>query len=666
MRPHDLQTFLEKAEDRLAGIRGSLLLFLQGRMSSAEVMPVCQRLVQFQFEAEGTGLANIGRLAADAAYSIEHAGTCQPGVRDGAVNASLDLISKLEAELLQMPIGSAEFLSEAEDLVESTFDGMIAQREKNAPPVEDFEIDEETLEIFREEVSELIANIRTSLAMLRTVPGNTEALWEIRRYAHTLKGAAGIVGLDQASKLAHTIEDLLDKKVEAGGSLDAAFIDVVERAANILEDISNGRPNDTTAITAELSAFNAAPAAQVATPTAAADSGRDTSAIHTPPTPVVRVSLDRLDQLLYIASALVNESEAVLKRISGGSPPAEVVELVRGHRAMAVEISDGLKKIRMVRFGVLEMRLNRAVQVTCQDEGKAADIVILTPDVEIDTLVIDAMIEPMLHLLKNAVVHGIEQAETRRLLGKPEKGTIAIGVASDGRTVTLSVEDDGRGISTTRLLAKGVETGLIEPLDAERLADHEIFQLIFERGLTTTSTVNMNAGRGVGMSIVKESVESRGGRIDVASAPQQGTKFTLSFPIVLAAQDALAVEEDRPLVLIVDDSNSIRRMSSKIVESAGFRAITAINGADALELIRDRSLVPDLILSDVEMPTMDGWQFLDHVKTDEKLAAIPVVMVTSLTSDDSRARAAKLGASDYFVKPFTAEHLRSVMSALSA
>src|SRR6478672_3540445 len=107
MRPHDLQTFLKRAEHRLGGIRGSLLLFLQARLAPSEVIPVCHRLVQLQFEAEEVGLGNIGRFAAEAAYAIEHAATCEPGVRNSAVTAALDHVSKLEAELLQMPLGSA-------------------------------------------------------------------------------------------------------------------------------------------------------------------------------------------------------------------------------------------------------------------------------------------------------------------------------------------------------------------------------------------------------------------------------------------------------------------------------------------------------------------------------------------------------------------------------
>jgi len=658
----EIRSFLEKAEDRLAGVRGGLLLFSQGRLSSEEVLAACQRLAQLQVEAEGAGRADIGALAADAAYSIEQATRVASGVRTQAVNTALDLVSKLEAAVLQMPLGSDEFFHEADDLVESAFKGMTTEN-----GAEDFEIDDETLEIFREEASELLSNIRTSLATLKLHPEKTDALWEIRRCCHTLKGAAGIVGLHEASKLAHSVEDLLDRKVEAGVPVSADLTILLEKAVDTLDAVSAGAVCEGSAeMQVQLEGQNSCRTVEVALPISET-AHRETSAIHTPPTPVVRVSLDRLDQLLYIASRLASESQNALNRVSEGASASELAELLRGHRALAGEISEGLKQVRLVRFGVLEMRLNRSVQVTCQEEDKKAGIVILDPDVEIDTLIIDAMIEPLLHLIKNAVVHGIEAPETRRLLGKPEKGTISIAVASDGENVSLSVEDDGCGISTATLLEKGIESGLVERGKAERLDDRALAQLIFERGLTTSATLNLNAGRGVGMSIVKESVESRGGTIEVDWEPQQGTKFTLRFPIVPDSPPSASSrdENEKPFVLIVDDSNSIRRMTSKIVEQAGCRAVTAINGADALELLANRPAMPDLILSDVEMPTMDGWQLLDHIKTDIKLASLPVFMVTSLSSEEARSKAARLGANGYFVKPFTVDDLMSVMSELA-
>jgi len=169
------------------------------------------------------------------------------------------------------------------------------------------------------------------------------------------------------------------------------------------------------------------------------------------------------------------------------------------------------------------------------------------------------------------------------------------------------------------------------------------------------------------MSIVKESVEARGGSMTVESEQQQGTKFTMRMPVTLASPPASEPEppvEIPPLVLVVDDSQSIRRMTAKIVEDAGLRAITAASGADALELLLNGEWEPDLILSDVEMPVMDGWAFLEYVKTDENFGHIPVVMVTSLDAPQFKQKAFGLGASDYLVKPFSSAELERVCGSL--
>jgi len=308
------------------------------------------------------------------------------------------------------------------------------------------------------------------------------------------------------------------------------------------------------------------------------------------------------------------------------------------------------------------MRLERAVNVTCQDEGKKAVVVITDPDVEVDTLVIDALIEPLLHLLKNAVVHGIESPERRRLLGKSEEGRITIGLETRNGEMTIRLDDDGRGISTATLIDKAIAAGLIDCAIKDDLTDDEAFQLIFERGLTTAGNVTLNAGRGVGMSIVRESIEARGGTIEIASIPQQGTRFTITFPVTSGEETSTpAIGGTSPLILIVDDSNSIRLVTSRIVETLGCRAITAENGKDALELLLKASIKPDLILSDVEMPVMDGWRFLEEVKGADSLRQTPVVMVTSLSDEACRRRALDLGAEDYLVKPLELNDFERVL-----
>lgn len=175
----------------------------------------------------------------------------------------------------------------------------------------------------------------------------------------------------------------------------------------------------------------------------------------------------------------------------------------------------------------------------------------------------------------------------------------------------------------------------------------------------------MNAGRGVGMSIVRQSVESHGGKLSVVSMPQKGARFTITIPL-LAQEEPTAASceyEQLPLVLIVDDSSSIREQVVKFVTDLGYRTISAADGAEALELLLN-GLEPSLILSDVEMPNMNGWEFLEYVKTDHNFGHVPVVLITSLDSEDYRCLATKLGASDYVVKPFGSKQLEHVLGNL--
>lgn len=700
------QSFLEKAEDRLAGIRGSLLLFAQGRLSPGDLAHADRRLAELGTEAQISGLEAAARLAVACSQSIEQLASSSGSNRDTYVNRSLDLLSRLEAELLQMPLSSNDFLSDVNDLVESSFEYF--KRRTNLseparvvpePEEEDFEIDEETLEIFRSEAEGLLANISSNLRSLGRVPDDTNALWEIRRNAHTFKGAAGIIGFRDASQLAHRIEDLLDKMVESRCSADGRVIDLLAAATGRLEDMASGKYiNEDPAVTAQLSAdfesvIASVPTAAAQTPAPAAPTNGhysrkpvdDEAAVSTP-TPIVRVSLDRLDDLLKVSRDLLVNRSALAERFAelknntpvstDNDPLSGLDELIDAQHRLSDEILQMLLRIRMVRFGTLEMRLNRAVHMTCQDESKQAFVVLENPDLEIDTQVIDAMIEPLLHLLKNAVVHGIEPTETRRLLGKDEKGRIRIAVREDETDVYLTVSDDGNGISTAKLLEKAIASGIIDEQKAESMDEASIIELIFDRGLTTAESVNLNAGRGVGMCIVKESVESRGGTVTVETVQQKGTRFTIRLPLTLRKPEAeilapapieTPVEPDvemPPLVLIVDDSPSIRRMTARIIEDAGFRTITAEHGAEALELLLSGEWEPDLIFSDVEMPVMDGWEFLEYVKTDDNFGHIPVVMATSLSSDEYREKASGLGASAYIVKPFCRQELDRVVEAV--
>lgn len=675
------------AEDDLASVRSSLLIVAQTGDASDLDVPR-RNLARLKAASLSNEMPAIEKLCSECEELIEQF-SLTGKISPGAAYAALDVVARIEAAVWDVPMRNEDFLADIAGFIESSFDDLMPQKGHVAEPaIEEFEIDEETLDIFRSEADELLSNIAENLGALSESPGDQNALWEIRRNAHTFKGAAGIVGLTDASEVAHRMEDMLDKMVEtrceAAPPILSFLVASSKRLTAITAAKSFDEDGDLDRLYSEAMACLAASEggeSQTARPvdetqpTPRPDTSKSTT------TPIVRVSLDRLDELIKISRSLLVNRSAIEERLAEtgvlDQQPTEVIEklasLFEAQKLLSNEIQTKLLRIRMVKFGTLETRLGRNVNVTCTDEGKKAALEIEHGEVEIDTQDIDALIEPMLHLLKNAVVHGIESPETRRMIGKPERGRITVSIAADSDAIVLSISDDGGGISPTKLKEKALASGIISVDQAGSMTDEEALDLIFNRGLTTADKVDLNAGRGVGMSIVKEAIESRGGKVIVRSEPQRGTTFMIMMPIhshTQSEEPQPALDSDAPkaalapLVLIVDDSPSIRRQSTKLVEQAGLRVITANNGADALELLLNGDWEPDLILSDVEMPQIDGWGFLEYVKTDDNFGHFPVVMITSLDAEHHRQRAMELGASDYLIKPLKENDLARVIQNL--
>lgn len=674
------------AEDELASVRSSLLIIAQTGDPVELSVPraALARLRSNAKQIDLTPVINLCNECDEAVQQLASTGKVSPG----AAYTVLDIVARIEAAVWDVPIQAEDFLTDVADFIDRSFDDLIVEKPQatvSSDDVEDFEIDEETFEIFRGEADDLLSNIAENLGILSASPENQNALWEVRRNAHTFKGAAGIVGLKEASEVAHRMEDLLDKLVEtrspAGPEVLTFLVASSKKLTAITAAKDDGDVNELNGLYRNALTALSTAGVKVQAPTGSLPpepANPQPDAVRSTTTPIVRVSLERLDELIKMSNSLIVNRSAIEERIAGLAPfsgPDESAkkfkDLFDAQRWLTDEIQSKLLQIRMVKFGTLETRLSRNVHVTCTDEGKKAVLEIENGEVEIDTQVIDTLIEPLLHLLKNSVVHGIEDPETRRLIGKPERGRITVKVESNNGVVTLTTNDDGAGISPAKLKEKAVRSGIISEERAASMDDREAIHLIFDRGLTTAEKIDLNAGRGVGMSIVKEAIEGRGGAVGVQTEPQRGTTFTITLPITTSRSEALAPSEPSPmvaardpLVLIVDDSASIRRQSTKLVEQAGLRVITANNGAEALELLLNGDWEPDLILSDVEMPQIDGWGFLEYVKTDENFGHIPVVMVTSLDADEHRNRAASLGANDYLIKPLRQDDLSRVLDTL--
>lgn len=677
MNRENLQTFIKTAESDLARARGSLLLLSQNGDMSDIVVPK-QIMAQVKDAALKNEQFAIASLAVECENAIEQL------ISPTEAYKALDVVARIEASLLDIPLNSDEFLSNVSDFVDSSFDEILPQAESREDVFSEFEIDEETFEIFRSEAEELLANIDNGLRTLTVSPGDQNALWEIRRSSHTLKGAAGIVGLVEAAETAHKMEDLLDKLVEMKREAAPPIVQFLDASAQKLHLIVEAKPfyGEGSLDSQYLAAMDALGSAATSsqTPAQAAIESAETNGDARPNhKPIVRVSLDRLDELMQLSQELMANRETLAEGfanlLDSDSANKETITKLESLFETAYrlngELNEKLLEIRMVKFSTLETRLSRAVNMTCMDEGKKAVFELENGDAEIDTLVIDSIVEPLLHLLKNAVVHGIEKPETRRLIGKNERGKVSVRVEADETEIRIHVADDGSGVSVQKLKTKAIALNIIDEEIAATMSDHEAYRLMFDRGLTTAAKIDLNAGRGVGMSIVKESVEGRGGLVNIDSQPQRGTTFTIVLPVGTTQSQPeptpffqQAEEEEMPTILVVDDSASIRHQTQKLVEAAGFKCITANNGADALELLLNGDFEPDLILSDVEMPQIDGWQFLEYLKTDENLGHIPVVLITSLNADEHRQRAFDLGAADYVVKPLTSDSLDKITATI--
>ncbi|HMT07016.1 MAG TPA: response regulator [Pyrinomonadaceae bacterium] len=646
--------------------------------SAVEIAGHAADLIDLAMEADGFGLTEAMSCLSRAADCLR-ALASEGDIDQLKLFGALDEISVAEAVLLEMPLGSGELIEDVSSFVDDSFEMLDARPHEDADS--EFEIDEETLEIFRSEADELLAAITHSLGKLTEDPSDVSALWEIRRSAHTFKGAAGIVGMQKASRLAHRLEDLLDKMVESKCIVNSNVTDLIARSNScLISMLGGGESSFSVPENAEFKKLIAKlGVGEVVEDTVAAEVSNkpDKPRQAVQSKPVVRVALDRLDDLIGVSRRLIENRNELSHRIAdmrngASDDDFRVLEsLFQMQCSLTDEMQDKLLGIRMVRFGTLETRLKRTVNLTCQDEGKKADLDILTPDIEIDTQLIDALIEPLLHLLKNAVVHGIESPDARRMIGKSERGYISVSVQTDDNDVILTVDDDGKGISAAGLKEKAVASGIISSDEADDMPTFEAWELIFNNGLTTAEKVDLNAGRGIGMNIVREAVEAHGGRIGLSTQPQVGTIFTIRLPLVrpeakveeTVVETGSAIDATPKKVLVIDDSASVRHHNSKIAEAAGCVAVTANDGAEALTLLLNGQEF-DLILSDVEMPQMDGWEFLEYVKTDDHFGHIPIVMVTSLGSPEHVHQALQLGAQSLIAKPLTPDSFKTALSKI--
>ncbi|VAW66806.1 Signal transduction histidine kinase CheA, partial [hydrothermal vent metagenome] len=517
------------------------------------------------------------------------------------------------------------------------------------------------------------------------------------------------------------------------------------------------------------------------------------------------LEMDRFSTMQQISRSLqetVGDIESIKELL--GEEVRDSETLLLQESRVSAELQEGLMRTRMVHFGGLAARLRRIVRQTARELGNEVELEIIGETSEVDRTVLDRIVAPLEHMLRNAVSHGIELPDDRAAKGKPETGHLKIVVDREGGDVVIIVSDDGRGIDVTAIRKKAMEKGM---LDASRkLSDHDVLQYIMEPGFSTAEKVTQISGRGVGMDVVDSEIKQLGGVLEIDTVQGKGTTFTIRLPLTLAINHALLVNvgEDvyavplnsiegvvrlsgpelqqfydsgesnyefagssyelkhlghiltghqpdysrsgqlfpvllarageqsvalhvdeligrreivvkpvgaqistvrgisgatilgdgrvviilemnalvlgdslfhvghaeqaevtgdvmpvevqrEPIIMVVDDSITIRKVTERMLGRHNMKVITAKDGVDAVSQLQD--IKPDVMLLDIEMPRMDGYEVATHIRNDTRLKDLPIIMITSRSGAKHREKAMAIGVNKYLGKPYQEDDL---------
>ncbi|WP_286817338.1 chemotaxis protein CheA [Desulfobacter sp. UBA2225] len=290
----------------------------------------------------------------------------------------------------------------------------------------------------------------------------------------------------------------------------------------------------------------------------------------------VRVPSDRLDKLINLVGELVI-NQARLTQVASNINDTHLGESVEEIERLTGELRDSVLNIRMMPIGITFNKFRRLVRDLSSQLNKEVELITKGAETELDKTVLERLDDPLVHLIRNSIDHGVEPPEVRERTGKPKKGTIILSAGHKGTNVVISIQDDGKGLNVETIRKKAVETGVI-PENAE-IPDKKIFTQILAPGFSTTSEVTSVSGRGVGLDVVKRTIESLRGRIDIDSVPGEGTKITLILPLTLAIINGLLVNiEDDFFVLPLMSVEECVEIKSKEIETINGRNILNVRG----------------------------------------------------------------------------------------
>jgi two-component system, chemotaxis family, sensor kinase CheA len=485
------------------------------------------------------------------------------GASEEALNAAIDAAG-LAIETASDDAGRSERRDEP------------AYRERVAPQVTHEAVSEDDLlpvdadvgllNDFVVESRDCLEGAEAALLALENDPANSEAINTVFRAFHTIKGTSAFLGLVRITTFAHSAESLLSAVREGKISFTPACADLALRSADMLKSllgaIEGTAPGGKLAMPSHHDALlfalgnldaieaNAAADAAMRAPIAegiteaitegpsgpgerASKDGRGAEAS-------VRIRTDRLDRLidmvgeLVIAQAMISQDETVVK-----TGRQELSRKVTHAGKIVRELQDLSMSMRMVPMRATFQKMVRLARDAAHRSGKQVELALEGEDTEIDRNMVDVIADPLVHMVRNAVDHGVETPAARAAAGKPAVGRLRLAAYHAGGNVVVELEDDGKGLDRERIVRKAIEKGLIE--SEKGMSDADIFKLIFEPGFSTNEVVTDLSGRGVGMDVVRRNIESIQGRIEISSEAGRGSKFTFRLPLTLAITDGMAV-----------------------------------------------------------------------------------------------------------------------------
>ena len=447
---------------------------------------------------------------------------------------------------------------------------------------------DELLQDFIAETRETLEALSGEIVMWEADPSDRQRLDAIFRFVHTVKGSCGFLDLPRLSRLSHAAEDALAEVRSGNRTPDTPLVNavlaVVDRIGEIIEAVDAGVALDDSGEDLLIAALaeGADPASLAASVpvVTAGGAGPSTRAANRS----VRLNVDLLDRMMSGMSDMVLARNELARRLREDVVDPAIESALERLSITVAEMRDTVTRTRMQKIDALFSALPRMVRDTAAEVGKSVLLTIEGADVELDREMIEMMRDPLVHIVRNAIDHGIEAPGERAAAGKRPSGRLLVSARQSGNQIIVEITDDGRGIDVERLIRKFAATGARSEAELRALSERAKLDLVFEPGLSSKSDVTAISGRGVGMDVVRANVEQIGGRIELANAPGQGLTISIHVPLTLSIISTIVVGAAGQRFAVA------RQAIEEIVTVRGDSVRVDMLGDTAVATVRDRRL----------------------------------------------------------------------------